>query len=201
MEVVLWTIAVAVMVPIGLVFAALALPVHLRLQAETGEAGRVRAHLRLFGGLTPWIRLVDTGRETARNQPAPPAKTAQAPDEPARKKRRRRRGWLRPDRAMLRRALAALPDLIAGEVRRIHLDRLEIDADLGLDDPADTGRLFGVIMPLVYLPRPGWARLDLRPDFAGARFDGRALAALHLTPAALLGPVIRFAWAVFVRRS
>lgn len=193
MGTVLWTIAAAVMVLVGLAVALVGLPVHVRIRATTGEAGRVRAHLRLFGGLTPWIRMLDTGRETRGDREEP--KT----DDPRRKARGRRR--FRPDRAMLSRALAALPGLIAGEVGRIHVDRLEIDADLGLGDPADTGRLFGVIMPLLYLPRPGWARLELRPDFAAARFDGSALAALHLTPAALLWPVIRFAWAVFVRRS
>ena len=61
-------------------------------------------------------------------------------------------------------------------LRRVRVRTLSLDIRLGLDDPADTGRLWAVVGPLAaMLPLPPAARLSIEPDFAEAVFevDGR----------------------------
>lgn len=49
----------------------------------------------------------------------------------------------------------------------IHIRHLTVRARLGLDDPADTGRLWAVMGPVsALLALPKAARIDIEPDFA-----------------------------------
>jgi Protein of unknown function (DUF2953) len=91
-------------------------------------------------------------------------------------------------------------------VGAVRVRRLAADLRLGLEDPADTGRLFGFLAPLA-LGLDRFRRLDVRvlPDFGGPVVAGRAEAVLTLYPfrvaAALLLLVFspqafRLAWAL-----
>ena len=64
---------------------------------------------------------------------------------------------------------------------------------VGLDDPADTGRLYGCLYPFSrVLSGIVHSDIDLRPDFSGAHltFDGHAR--VRLVPARVLGPAVAF---------
>jgi hypothetical protein len=194
MVIMLWLILGLGAVAILALAAVIALPLHLRLWAErsegAGAAFRMTGEVRLLGGLAPPLRFVGGDDVAHAETPTPrPAKAA--------KKKRDRTGWRRMP---VSRILSALPDLAGGVLRRIHIDRLEVDTDFGLDDPADTGVVYGCMMPLIHGIRSKRLALNLRPDFTQARFAGRAEAALHLTPGAFAWPAARFAWRVWVAR-
>lgn len=195
----LWVLLALVAVLLLLFLAVIALPVHLRLRAEAGEAGRVCVDMWLFGGLTPRLRIVDSARpRKQRPREAKPGLEEKKAEKSARKRGR----WRMPGgRRTVMRLVKEVPRLIGGEFRRIHIDRLEVDCDFGLHDPADTGQLYGYLTPLIYASGSRKVSVNLRPDFTRARLSGAAQAALHLTPGSLAIPVIRFGWRVFVARS
>jgi hypothetical protein len=191
----LWALLWALLTLLGgvliLALLALATPVHLALRAELGAASRFALRLRLFGGLTPWLVVADS----AHTPPEPPPEPKAEPKPP-----KRRRGWRLPAGSGWRLA-RELPGFVLGALRRIRIERLAVEADLGLGDPADTGRLFGYLMPLqhaLHLPR---THIDLRPDFARLRCDGSAEAVLRLIPLALLIPALGLAWRVLWVRA
>ncbi|WP_162798660.1 DUF2953 domain-containing protein [Sulfitobacter sp. SK012] len=83
-------------------------------------------------------------------------------------------------------------------MRHVHVAELHIDADYGFSDPADTGQLSGLLMPLQYTsPLPASVLLDLRPDFTKACLKGSMTAAVRVTVAALFVPILCFAWRAF----
>ena len=87
------------------------------------------------------------------------------------------------------------------EIRRIHVDLLSIEGDIGLGDPADIGRLIGYLMPLNHALRLPRTRIDLRPDSGQLRFEGGADAALRLVPLSVLVPAVQLSWRVIVGRK
>lgn len=77
---------------------------------------------------------------------------------------------------------------------RIRVRRLRLHVRLGLDDPADTGRLWGIVAPLTWAAQvPAGADLAIEPEFTGAdfRFDGEG--AVRIVPIELLATLIAFA--------
>lgn len=120
-------------------------------------------------------------------------------EEPKKKKRKATQGWasrLRPTK-MAR----AIPALLGDTLSRIHFDRLRVQVEFGLGDPADTGRAFGQLVPLAFLPIGPAMSFDLRPNFEDRCLKGEVDLALHFIPAWLALPAIRFAWQQFVVRS
>jgi len=181
----LWVVAGLVGGALVLVLLALATPLHLALRAERGRTSRLVLRLRLFGGLTPWFAVADSTWPVA-----PTAGRVDGAAPPAAGS-----GWTLSPAASWR-LMRELPGFLRTELGRIRIERLVLDADLGLGDPAETGRLFGVLMPLQYaLPRTR-ARLDLRPDFARLRCEGVAEAVLRLIPLVLIVPALALAWRV-----
>ena len=180
------------------VMILVATPLFLRLSADAGAGARRRVVLeaRTLWGLTPPLRVIDSDRPRKNAR-----KTDATPPRPGKRKRKSGDGrWRIPrPRVGMRRLFEAGTQIIGDELARIHLDRLDLDARIGTGDPAETGRLYGYLTPLIYgLPRERW-RLAVRPDFDRAVFEGRAEIALHLVPVALLGPVIGLIWNIYVR--
>lgn len=83
--------------------------------------------------------------------------------------------------------------LIRRTARAIEVLRLTLEMRVGLDDPADTGRLFGIIGPVsLWINRfPKW-EVGLDPDFDRATVSGRAEAVLTIHPARVAGAVLLF---------
>lgn len=181
---VIWALVSALIVLLLLVGVVLATPVKLAFTMTTSPQWRLKIVARLLGGLTPAIAIHDSVRHQQLRR-APRAKKKKAT------RSRRRSGWIP-------RAVAATPQLLAGLLRPVHVERLAIDADIGLADPADTGQLFGMLTTANHaLPRPPRVSIVVRPDFSGSRASGELDAALSFVPLFLILPGVRFAWRVF----
>lgn len=194
MMVLVWILIGLFALVLGGVAVLIATPLHVHLTGKAGDGeNRLVLEARTLWGLSPAVRVVDTDRPRK-------AKTEKRKDrKPSRKaKKRRHRGpAITPER--LRRAARGMPDLLAGEIARLHVDRLSLETRFGTGDPADTGRIYGWLTPLIYgIPRSSDA-LSIVPDFDRACLVANGEAAVHFTPVALGGPVIRLAWNVFVR--
>lgn len=180
----LWGLASALIALLMLVSAILATPVKFAFEMRTLPQWRLKIVVRLLGGLTPEISIHDSERQQQQGT-APKAK---------KKTTTRSRRMLR----RIPRAVAATPQLLAGLLRPVHLERLAIDADIGLADPADTGQLFGMLAAANHgFPQPPRMSIVVRPDFSGPRASGELDAALSFIPLLLVPPGLRFAWRVF----
>lgn len=159
-----------------LAVAALACLTPLRLDIRIRKARDwdTRFELRPFAGLGPRIPLRRKHRE------APASKTTS--------KRRA------PSSRVLGAGLAFLREVLTC----IRLDALRGHVRFGCGDPAETGQVFGAVMPALHaaraLPR---LRLDVQPDFEAEVLRGEVSLVLSLVPARLLVPLARFGWRVF----
>ena len=179
-----WGLLSALVVLLLLIGIVLATPVKLDFKMRTSPGWQMLVVARMIGGLTPAIAIHDSARQHQRRK-TPRAKKKKAP-------RSHRRS------ARISRAMAAAPQLLSGLLRPIHLQRLAIDVDIGLADPADTGQLCGMFAAAEHaLPRPAGVSIIVRPDFSGSRISGEADAALSFIPLLLIPPGVRFAWRVF----
>ncbi|RCX31299.1 DUF2953 domain-containing protein [Thioalbus denitrificans] len=75
--------------------------------------------------------------------------------------------------------------------RRIRIQELSLRVRLGLDDPADTGRLWAVVGPLAALP--GLRRVAIEPEFAAETFELDGRGRIRIVPLRLLSVLLRFA--------
>ena len=176
--IIFWSL-LGMLVLVGLVLVT---PGVFRVNLSTTPKFAYHVELRALAGLAPRLTVA-----------AGPSRTADVqPDAKPRRHGKPRHSHV--NGAVVR----AVPSLIAGIVQRIHLAELHIDADYGLDDPADTGQLCGLLMPLQFVsPLPASVSLDLRPDFTKRCLNGRLTAVVRFTAAALLIPVAQFAWRAF----
>ena len=177
----LWLL-LAVMVLVGLVLIT---PVLLRVHLTNSPQFAYRVEMHAVGGLAPRLMLARGPRHSSGS--AHKTKLAKP-------KRRKSSRSGRVDDAFVR----ALPRLIRDILRHVHLTELHIDADYGLSDPADTGQLSGLLMPLQYTnPLPASVSLNLRPDFTQPCLKGSLTTAIRVTVAACFVPALRFAWRAF----
>lgn len=160
------------------------MPIHVVLSWQSGPAKHATVFLRLFGGTSPVVRVFDSSKPTK----------AKAKEMPARKTRKRRHrtgkhGWV-PHGDLLAEGMALLRRLVGV----VHIDQLQLDAEVGLGDPAETGQLFGQLCPLIYATG---GHVQVRPNFDTVCFRGSALAHVHFTLIGLIWPFVRFGWRVF----
>jgi hypothetical protein len=77
---------------------------------------------------------------------------------------------------------------------RVHIRRLHLQVRLGLDDPADTGRVWGVIGPLICTaPTPKGSSVAIEPDFTGEAFHVIGEGAVRIVPIEIIATVLAFA--------
>ena len=186
---VLWAVAMLAM----LLLVLLVTPIKLDLSMRTSPKWRLKIAARLLGGLTPPIPIHDSDRQRAKKK---------KPPDPKRKRRKKETGLSRPAFAKGRRMISAAPDLLIDLLRPIHIQYLKVDMDIGLMNPADTGQLFGLLVPVIYSRRQNdTVSITVRPDFTAARLSGEITAMLNFIPVAFIPPAIRFAWRAFGPRS
>ena len=78
-------------------------------------------------------------------------------------------------------------------LRCIRVRNLSLDVRLGLDDPADTGRLWAVAGPLAaMLPLPPATRLTVVPDFATEVFEAEGQGRIRIVPIRCLAAILVF---------
>lgn len=162
----------------------LAVPVDLAFSVQRHE-GRQEVNGTL-GWLFGLVRL-RLGKPKAR------ARAKSKRPKPGR--RHRKRGGARRAMAMLRaegfgrRLLRLAQDLL----RRVHIRDLSLDVRLGLDDPADTGRLWAVIGPFAaILTLPPVARIAIEPEFTAEALDVDGKGSIRIIPIELLFVMLVF---------
>lgn len=153
-------------------------PLRLQLSLQRDPALRSSVVAWPFGGSFFPVRVFDSRRKRAR------------PDQPkaARKKTHRHR---RPPRADV---ISTLPGVIHRTLATLHVEALTIRGEFGLGDPADTGRLYGQLTPLIYA-FPG--DITVRPNFETTCLSGQANTVIRVIPIAFLWPSAGFLWRMF----
>ncbi len=109
-----------------------------------------------------------------------------------RRSRARRRFRLTPfiDATLIERALEAATRL----VRVVRLRRCALHGRFGFDDPADTGRVWGMVVPLsALLGSTSRAQVDLQPDFCQGGIWGRVNVSLRTQIVQVLAIALGFA--------
>ena len=180
----LWLLALLLGALALVLIAVLALPLRLEVAWKLDGQAPPQAALRPFGRFGPRL-------------PLRRSKTERPQGKPARSKpRRTRRGASRKGRAFrfAKAILALLRDILA----RISLVSARLDARFGLGDPADTGALYGQLIPWS-TAASGRQNVHIRliPDFERQTLEGQADLVLSIIPGRLLAPLARFAWRAF----
>jgi hypothetical protein len=190
-----WLVITAATIAI-LIVAALAIPVRLDVRFELAEGLRGAARLRwLFG-------LIDVALDSGRTAAAQPdrGERAKSPIERHTVRAPRRRpkvvAVLRT-RGLLRRLVRLAEDTF--HVVRVH--HAVVRARFGFDDPADTGRACGAILPIIAMASSKGADVRCTPDFAGAILCGSCTGTLSVTPLRVVGAVLVFAGSPTVWRA
>ena len=181
---------------IALALLLICIPVHLLMAARSEPSPVFSLEVRLLSGRAPRLLLLDSRRMAAGRKSA----TEKLSRSKTRKKKRiKRRKWL--SRRRLPDLIQAVPALIADTVSGVHLDRLHIRAEFGLGDPAETGRIFGLLAPLTFMPLDPRISVAVNPNFAAVCLKGRADAALHFVPIRMAIPAMWFARKGLMGRS
>lgn len=172
-----WLLSIALAV-----LALLAVPLRVLLVAQATAQPRYRAHICWMFGL------VRGPLSTGRSQKTVPERRSS--------RRTDKQAWSFKQAMIFVRAAGgaararqALGDLIASLRPQIELMQIE----LGLDDPADTGRAFALLAPLALWLALRYGHIELTPSFTQPSFkvDGRA----HFTivPLHTLGILLAYA--------
>jgi hypothetical protein len=168
---------------------ALITPVIFKVHLTTSPQLGYRVEMRALAGLAPYLTLA----KRPHKDPAPKAMANQHP-KPVEPKKRKISRFRRTRGSVIR----AVPPLVGDVLQRINIAELHIDADYGLGDPADTGQLCGLLIPLQYAcSMPASVSLDLRPDFTQTRLTGSLTMVIRITIAALFIPLLHFAWRAY----
>lgn len=171
---------------VGLFVAVLAVPLHVDLRIELTDRLRARATLRWFFDLMhvaiPSRRGADaTSRHAARPATATPSRARRPGRRPNVLAVLRSRGFVR--------RVGRFVEDLAGA---IHLSRLVVRARIGCDDPADTGHLCGVLMPVVAAASATGVDVRCVPDFAHTTVTGAGSGTVTVTPLRLVLVVLAF---------
>ncbi len=174
-----WVLAVLLVVAIAMLLT----PVKLICTLHTSPRWQLTVTARPFAGLSPPLPVHDSLRRNRKKAKEPGAKSRKSP-----------RRASPPARRMIR----AAPQLVQGLLRSIHFERFKLDADIGLNDPADTGHIYGLLSSVANaIPPTTAASISIRPEFAAVGFEGEARAVVRFTPVSLLSPAAWFAWQAF----
>ncbi len=164
----------------------LAIPVELTLRLDTAAVRRLRVTLLWLFGL---VRIEIGGRNQA---PLPPQKPRSQP-RPA-KTGRGGFGAMIRSRGFLPALLRFVKELFS----QVKIGELACRLDFGLDDPADTGRLYGTLMALPLARREA---VVLTPHFDGEELHATGVLAARTVPLQVAWVTIRFALSPAVLRA
>ncbi len=181
----LWLLVIAAVL-IALVIATIVLPVRLRLQGQMGEEIWLRLDLHTLGGLAPAIAVLDT------------AKRWKGKPRSKKQKKERAASSSHSARSLTRLPIRNIFRLVVELLRQFRIVWIRGEGEFGLDDPADTGTLYGILASVIYAGRHAAdIDLDIRPDFGKSCLSGRIDTAVDVIPLRLLPPVLRFGWRTF----
>ena len=167
------------------VLAVLTIPVGVAFTVQREEKLQGRVTIDWMFGLVRIPVYPEEGGE-ARAAPAPSPKQARR----TRAQRDLHLGAMLRSQGFLARLIRLLRRLRGC----IHIRRLRLHVLLGLDDPADTGRLWGMVGPLALLvPVPAGADLAIQPEFTGATLQIDGEGAVRILPIEIIGTLFAFA--------
>ena len=179
----LWLLAAILL----LLLAVVATPVRVEFRATADEVVRFAVAVRPFGRFGPRISM-PASRTSVQVSEKPVKATHTKQREPAKNRRKSRRDYWSVFRAAI--------ELFQSVLSKFHVARADVDVRFGVDDPADTGQAYGMLVPIIY-GFPGHRRIDVNvePVFDGALLHGKAALDITFTPLLLIKPAIRFGWA------
>ena len=172
------------------VVALLAIPVSLVVDIERTAWFQTRLRLRWLFGLVD----VEMGRQRERGSPpGRPSNKAEQSRHVATRSRPRGRGpaiamALVRTEGLIARVLLLLQDLAV----RFSFQDIYLRVDFGLDDPADTGRLYGTLAPVMFAAEAGGCDVRCWPNFQEPSLRGSCGGRIQARPISVLGVVIRF---------
>jgi hypothetical protein len=187
----------------ALTIVLLAVPVNLVYALRKDEVWRGRLIIYwMFGLLRASIR---PGRRKAARSSKRRRKRSEMIVSGTKGAVRRRRDVL----AILRTPglLRGLFHLLRDLLRSLRPRRLRVELVIGLEDPADTGRLAGVLAPLRLLfgkrtlGKESNVSIAVTPDFSGPRLQGYSCASVQFVPLKLIALVIGFLFSAPVFRA
>ena len=188
----MFSLAVALASLVLVVVALLAVPVSLGVDIE--RTVRLRSRLRL-----QWLfGLVDVELGKRHERGAPPGRPSTKAHHPRRAASRSAR-FSRGRGPAIAMALVRTEGL-AGRILRLCRDLAQrfsfhavyLRVDFGLDDPADTGRLFGTLAPFLVAATSIGFDVRCRPDFQEAVLRGSCGGQIRARPISLLSVMVGF---------
>jgi hypothetical protein len=170
----------------GLLLIAVLSPLCIEVRFAAGDGLRYSLALRPFAGYGPRLTVSDSERPTKRkSQP--------------KKERKRKKTKHGPSRSYdPRKIFHAVLQLMSEFAGKFHVEKIALDIRYGLEDPAETGQIFGALVPFIYGTHQSQQfNLNIEPVFDHIEFSGRAALDVSLTPARLIPPLVRIGWLVF----
>lgn len=185
MSVIITLLLSALAILLVLIFVALVTPVRFEIRFRKDAETSYQVVARPFGGIGPPLPLADSHKKPETKEPRP-AKV--------RKPEKDKRRWAGRGPGVI----LALPEFVKGLLRCIHIRSLSLDAEFGLNDPADTGYVYGMLTPIIYgNPWPRRATVSVRPVFGRALLIGVLDAKIDVTPITLAMPFLRLGWRIY----
>ena len=165
------------------VVALLAIPVDVVFTVQREEKFHGRVTIGWFFGLVK----IPIRPQHGEARPAQSKKARRARD---RTRRGPHVGAMLRSKGFLSRLLWLLRRLY----RCLHIRCLRLHLLLGLDDPADTGRIWGMVGPLALaVPVPAGADVAIHPEFTGAAFRIDGEGAVRIVPIEVIATLFAFA--------
>lgn len=114
-----------------------------------------------------------------------------SPPKPQRKKQRRSR--FKPSRLLANPAFWERTKRLLGRLMRaVHWHAFRLHARFGLDDPADTGRVFGAVGALAAVLVPSRADVTIDPVFEGPALTLQSEGEIRFVPLRVIGILLGF---------
>jgi hypothetical protein len=172
----------------GLVLLLLAVPLDVSFRFQGIEAFEGKVRIRWLLGLVRFRVRIPGARPRPRARRPEPAAEVRA--RPGRRSRRAKALAVLGQEAFRRRAGRLVRDL----VRAVHPNRLSLRMRVGLGDPADTGRLWAFVGPLVAAAGSLHdAEVQIEPEFVEPALEFELHGRLLVIPLQVLALAVAFA--------
>ena len=77
-------------------------------------------------------------------------------------------------------------------LRRVRLERLQLDTMFGFENPADTGFVYGCLSPVLVMADVRGLNIRCRPMFLESGVRGALRATIRVRPLLVVGPMVAF---------
>lgn len=173
-----------------LILLLLATPLRITSRLQSGSERTIVITVRAFGGLSPQLVVFDSAN-----------KKQKSPTERKNKPSPRIKGWSL-EIGKLRRIVRTTPNFLVSLIRTLRIEKLSVDAEFGLGDPADTGEAYGMLAPFIFnIPDNKKYRIKLFPNFDQKGVWGDALIAIRVTPFVVIIQIAEAMWRILAPPS